>query len=226
MTHDFALLIDHTNLSPQASITQITDLCQQAHTYGFKSVCVPPSYVSLATKLLENSETLVCTVIGFPLGYATSEVKAFETTNALDNGADEIDMVINNCLLKDGLLEQLTSDISAVVKAAKGKTVKAILETCLLDDDSIVKACQCAAAAGAHFVKTSTGFSTSGASPEVVRLMKETVKSELEVKASGGIKNSDHAKIMVEAGASRLGTSSSMEIVRAKGSSGSHSGSY
>jgi deoxyribose-phosphate aldolase len=180
----------------------------------------------LAVELLKDSETLVCTVIGFPLGYSTTEVKAFETKQAIAAGADEIDMVINNSLLKDGRLDLVTSDISAVVEAAEGRIVKVIIESCLLEDQAITKACQCAEKAGAHFVKTSTGFSSSGATAKVVKLMKDTVKDRLQVKASGGIKNSEHASVMIEAGATRLGTSSSIEILKAKSKANSESSSY
>lgn len=226
MTQSYAGYIDHTNLSPQSGKSKIAELCEQAKVHGFKSVCVAPFYVALAAELLKECEVLVCTVVGFPLGYSTSQVKAFETKCAIDDGADEIDMVINNCLVADGLYDQVTSDISSVVKAAGGKTVKVILETCLLSDEQITQASLCAKNAGANFVKTSTGFSTGGATENAVKLMKEAVQNQLEVKASGGIRSTEKAKLMVEAGATRLGTSSSIQIVEGSHSSDSSKNDY
>lgn len=210
---NYAKLIDHTNLSPQCSIADIEKLCQEASENNFKSVCVPPHYVRMAKELLKDTSVLVCTVIGFPLGYSTTAVKAFETKNAIENGADEIDMVINNCLLKEDKLEDITKDIAEVVQASQGKTVKVILETCLLEQDQIISACKCAQAAGANFVKTSTGFSKSGASLDAVKLMKQNISPSMEVKASGGIRDNKSAELMVKSGATRLGTSASLSIV-------------
>ena len=210
---ELASMIDHTLLSPQSTEAEITQLCSEAKEYGFKSVCVAPHFVSLAKSLLLESEVLVCTVIGFPLGYSTTSTKVHETSEAISNGADEIDMVINNALLKDSLMDQVTADIAAVVKAAEGKTVKVILETCLLEPYAIALACECATKAKAHFVKTSTGFSKSGATIEAVKLMKENIAPTMQIKASGGIRSLEVAQLMIEAGATRLGTSSSLVLI-------------
>lgn len=202
----------------------VKQLCTEAKEQQFCSVCILPSYVSYAGELLKDSGVRVCTVIGFPLGATETQVKAIETNVAIEQGADEIDMVLNIGALKSGFLAQVKSDIQAVVDAAQGKTVKVILETCLLTDDEIVQACEVCVASGAGFVKTSTGFSTGGATVEDVQLMRKTVGDELGVKASGGIKDYDTAKAMIDAGANRLGTSSGMQIVGAK--DGSQAGDY
>ena len=183
---------------------------------NFKSVCVNPSRVSLAKELLSGSDVLVCTVISFPLGANTSDVKAYETTRAIADGADEVDMVINVGLAKEHDYEGVYSDIKAVVDAANGTLVKVILETCYLDSDEIVECSKMAKKAGADFVKTSTGFGSRGASVEDVRLMRETVGTDMGVKASGGIHTYNDYLKMVEAGASRIGTSSSIEILEGK----------
>lgn len=207
-------LIDHTLLKADATKEQIEKLCEEAKKYQFASVCVNPYWVSYAKQLLKDSDVKVCTVIGFPLGATTSATKAFETMNAIENGADEVDMVINIGELKNGNDELVKKDIEEIVKAAKGKAlVKVIIETSLLTNDEKVKACQLAVEAGADFVKTSTGFSTGGATIEDVRLMRETVGPDIGVKASGGIRSLSDAKKMIEAGASRLGTSSGVAIV-------------
>jgi deoxyribose-phosphate aldolase len=223
---NYALLIDHTNLSPQCSLADLKKLCQEASENSFKSVCVPPHYVRQAKELLRNTSVLVCTVIGFPLGYSTTAVKAFETKNAIENGADEIDMVINNCLVKESEFEEVTKDIAAVVQASQGRPVKVILETCLLEDQQIVSASKCAQAAGAKFVKTSTGFSKSGASLDAVKLMKQSIPSSMEVKASGGIRDYEKADLMVKNGATRLGTSASLSIVNGNPEKEKEKGSY
>lgn len=214
--HNYASFIDHTLLSPQATGPDIKELCREAVENNFKSVCVPPHFVSIAKNYLKESEVLVCTVIGFPLGYTTSKVKAFETHEAIEDGADEIDMVINNCLLKENQLELVTADISGVVEAAQGRVVKVILETCLLDSSQIEKACKCCDRAGAHFVKTSTGFSSHGATVEAVEVMKASISPQVKIKASGGIRDYIKAKLMIESGASRLGTSASLAIIEKK----------
>ena len=214
MTQNIAALIDHTLLKQDATKTQIEKLCEEAKQYNFASVCVNPSWVKLSASLLKNSPAKVCTVIGFPLGATTSEVKAFETTNAIDNGAEEIDMVINVGALKDEDYDYVQKDIEAVVNAAKGKAiVKVILETCLLTDEQISKASELSKTAGADFVKTSTGFSTGGATVSAVKIMRETVGPDLGVKASGGVRSLEDLEAMVDAGATRIGASSGVEIV-------------
>lgn len=214
MTNNIAALIDHTLLKQDATKNQIEKLCGEAKQHVFASVCVNPTWVSLSASLLKDSPVKVCTVIGFPLGASTTEVKAFETTNAIENGADEIDMVLNVGALKDGDFEYVQKDIQAVVEAAKGKViVKVILETCLLTNEQIAKASELSKLAGADFVKTSTGFSTGGATVEAVKLMRETVGPELGVKASGGVRSLADLEAMVEAGATRIGASSGVDIV-------------
>lgn len=206
--------IDHTLLKPEATTEQIQKLCEEAATHDFATVCVNPTHVKEACELLEGTSVGVCTVIGFPLGANLSGVKAFETRMAVDQGAKEIDMVINIGAIKDKDWSKVENDIHAVVEAASGRTVKVILETCLLTDEEIIKACQCAVQAKAHYVKTSTGFSTGGATPEAVKLMKDTVGESCKVKASGGIRDKEAAVKMIELGANRLGTSSGVAIVK------------
>ena len=212
--HNISSYIDHTLLKPDASRDQIIHLCSEAKEYGFASVCINPYWVSLAAKELENSTVKVCTVVGFPLGANTTSTKSLETTDAIGNGADEIDMVINLGSVKYGDWINVEIDISAVVQAANGRLVKVILETCLLNDDEKRQACEISKKAGAGFVKTSTGFSTGGASEEDVRLMRATVGPEMGVKASGGIRFTEDAVKMIEAGASRIGASASVAIVK------------
>ena len=205
--------IDHTLLKPEATEAQITQLCQEAKEYNFYSVCVNSMHVPLCKKLLTGSTVKVCSVVGFPLGAMASNAKAYETQLAVEQGADEIDMVLSIGALKDGKLQYVEDDIRSVVQAASGRTVKVILETCLLNNEEKMAACKAAMDAQAHFVKTSTGFSTGGATLEDVKLMKSIVGSLLEVKASGGVKNAQQANDMIAAGASRLGTSSGVTIV-------------
>ena len=207
-------LIDHTALKADTNKAQIEQLCQEAKQYDFMSVCVNPTWVAYASELLQGSDVKVCTVIGFPLGANTPEVKAFETTQAIEQGAHEVDMVINVGAAKDANWDLVLRDIQAVVKAAKGQAlVKVIEETCLLTKDEIVKVSQLAKEAGADFVKTSTGFSTGGATVEDIRLMRETVGPEMGVKASGGVSTTAEAIAMVEAGATRIGASKGIQIV-------------
>ena len=208
-------MIDHTILKADATKEDVLRIIEEAKTYHFYSVCINPTWVALAAEELKGEPTAVCTVIGFPLGANfTSEVKAYETADAIKNGADEVDMVINIGALKSKQFKKVQADIEAVVAAAKDKAlVKVIIETALLDNEEIVKACELAKAAGADFVKTSTGFSTGGAVVADVKLMRETVGPEMGVKASGGIHNEAEAAAMVEAGANRLGTSASVAIV-------------
>lgn len=208
-------MIDHTLLKPEATSEMIETLCKEAKEYGFFSVCVNPYYVKQVKEELKGSEVKIATVIGFPLGNTTKEVKAFESSEAIKNGADELDMVINIAALKNRDYDVVEKDIKAVVDAANGSAlVKVIIETCLLNDDEKKKACEIAKSAGADFVKTSTGFSTGGATEEDVKLMRETVGENLGVKASGGIRDYETAKKMVNAGASRIGASSSVKIVK------------
>lgn len=211
---NYAKFIDHTLLKSESTREQITKIVDEAKEYGFKSVCVNPTHVNYAAKELKDSDVLVCTVIGFPLGATTTEVKMFETEDAIKNGASEIDMVINVGALKDGRYEDVQKDIEGVVGAANGKTVKVIIETVLLTDEEKVKACELAKEAGADFVKTSTGFAGGGATPEDVKLMKDTVGNDLEVKASGGVRNLEDFNKMIEAGATRIGASAGVQIIQ------------
>lgn len=206
--------IDHTLLKPDATFNQIYQLVEEAKQYRFFSVCVNPSYVATCAELLKGSGVQVCTVIGFPLGASSSATKAFETAHAIKDGANEIDMVINVGALKSQKLLLVEEDIRDVVFAAEGKVVKVIIETSLLTDEEKVLACQIAEKAGANFVKTSTGFNGGGASVEDIKLMKESVSSKVEVKASGGIRDLETAKKMLAAGATRLGTSAGVSIVK------------
>lgn len=206
--------IDHTLLKADASMAQIDQLCKEALSYDFASVCVNPSWVKHCAKNLENSDVMVCTVVGFPLGQNTSDVKAYETKNAIENGASEIDMVMNISALKDQRYDVVEEDVRAVVTAAEGKTVKVILETCLLTPEEIVKACELCVTAGAHFVKTSTGFSTRGATVEDVVLMKKTVGDRALVKAAGGVRSYADLEAMIAAGASRIGTSAGVKLMQ------------
>ncbi|MET3699292.1 deoxyribose-phosphate aldolase [Bacillus oleivorans] len=207
-------MIDHTLLKPEATKEQILKLCAEAKEYKFASVCVNPYWVKLASEQLKGSDVKVCTVIGFPLGANTPAVKAFETKNAIENGAGEVDMVINIGALKDGLYDMVLEDIRAVVEAAGNVLTKVIIETALLTDDEKVKACELAVQAGADFVKTSTGFSKGGATAHDVALMRKTVGPNIGVKASGGVRNAQDAEKMIEAGATRLGASSGVDIVK------------
>ena len=210
---NIARMIDHTILKPEATEAEIMELCKEAVKYNFASVCVNPSMVAKAATILEGTPVKVCTVIGFPLGATTTEVKAFETEDVIKKGATEVDMVINVGKLKDGNLEYVKKDIEAVVNAAKGKALtKVIIETCLLTDEEKVTACKLSKEAGADFVKTSTGFSTGGATASDIKLMRETVGKELGVKASGGVRSLEDAMAMIENGATRIGASASIAI--------------
>ncbi|MGM9928623.1 MAG: deoxyribose-phosphate aldolase [Bacillus sp. (in: firmicutes)] len=214
MSNKIAQMIDHTALKADTKESQIVTLCEEAREYKFASVCVNPTWVKKSAELLQGSEVKVCTVIGFPLGANTPEVKAFETTQAIKDGATEVDMVINIGALKDGNNELVEADIKAVVEAAKGKALtKVIIESCLLTDEEKVRACELAVKAGADFVKTSTGFSTGGATKEDIALMRKTVGPDIGVKASGGVRNAEDAEAMIEAGATRIGASAGIAIV-------------
>ena len=207
-------MIDHTVLKADATKAMVAKIIDEAKEYNFASVCVNPTWVAYCAQALADSDVKVCTVIGFPLGANTSAVKAFEKKDAIANGADEIDMVINIGALKDGNTDLVFNDIKAVVDAAAGKCVKVIIETCLLTDEEIVTVCKLAKEAQATFVKTSTGFSTRGATPEAVSLMKQTVGDDLEVKASGGVRTIEDMEKVVAAGATRIGTSAGCKLVK------------
>lgn len=205
--------IDHTLLKPEATKEQITKLCQEARQYDFASVCVNTCYVPLAKQLLAGSDVKVCCVVGFPLGAMDTVSKAFEAKTAVESGAQEVDMVINIGALKDKDYDYVTKDIAAVVEASKPAIVKVIIEACLLTDEEKVEACKCSMNAKAEFVKTSTGFSTHGATPEDVALMKKTVGNVCKVKAAGGVRSYDDAMKMIEAGADRLGCSAGIKVM-------------
>ncbi|TFE01105.1 deoxyribose-phosphate aldolase [Jeotgalibacillus salarius] len=210
-----AKMIDHTLLKPDATKEQITQLCEEAAEHGFMSVCVNPYWVKLSSELLNTTDVKVCTVIGFPLGASAAETKAFETKQAIADGATEVDMVINIGALKSGDFDTVKQDIQAVTAAAKGKALtKVIIETSLITDDEKVKACELAVEAGSDFVKTSTGFSGGGATPEDIALMRKTVGPDLGVKASGGVRSAEDAQAMIDAGATRLGASAGIKIIQ------------
>ncbi|MEY8560388.1 deoxyribose-phosphate aldolase [Jeotgalicoccus halotolerans] len=214
MKMNAAKYIDHTLLKPEVTDKEISVLCDEAHEHGFFSVCIQPSWVKTAAEKLAESEVKVCTVIGFPHGATTSEVKAFETKDAISNGADEVDMVINIGQLKAGNFDYVKEDIKSVVDAAnKEALVKVIIESSLLTEDEVVTASRLAQEAGADFVKTSTGFNGGGASVEAVALMRLTVGEDMGVKASGGVRSYEDAKKMIEVGATRIGASSGIAIV-------------
>lgn len=214
MAENIAGMIDHTLLKADATKPQIEKLCEEAKEYKFASVCVNPTWVAAAKEMLTGSGVKVCTVIGFPLGATTSETKAFETSDAIEKGAEEVDMVINIGALKDGNDELVEKDIRAVMDAAKGKALtKVIIETSLLTDEEKTRACQLAVKAGADYVKTSTGFSTGGATIEDIALMRKTVGPEIGVKASGGVRNTEDTEKMIRAGATRIGASAGVSIV-------------
>ena len=210
---EYNKFIDHTLLKQDATPEQIIKLCEEAKQYNFMSVCVNPAYVPLAASVLEDSDVKVCTVVGFPLGMNLTKTKLQETELALSLGADEIDMVINVGMLKDHQDEYVLQEISLLKQSCGSKILKVIIETCLLTDEEKVRACKLAKEAGADFVKTSTGFSTGGATVHDVKLMRETVGNDMGVKASGGVKTHQDLLDMIEAGASRIGTSSGIKII-------------
>jgi deoxyribose-phosphate aldolase len=212
---NLARYFDHTILKPDSTEQSVIKICEEAKTYVFYSVCVNPHYVGLVAEELKGTPVKVTSVIGFPLGASITEVKAFETKKAIEDGASEIDMVINIAALKNGQFDLVLDDIKGVVNALKEDVkLKVIIETCLLTDDEKKKACELSKEAGAHFVKTSTGFSSGGATAEDVALMKNVVGDQLEVKASGGIRDYATAMKMIEAGATRLGASASVSIIK------------
>ena len=207
-------MIDHTILKPEATEAAVQKIIDEAKEYNFFSVCINPCWVAFASEQLADTDVAVCTVIGFPLGANTPEVKAYEAADAIKNGANEVDMVINIGALKSQQYDYVRQDIQGVVDAAKGKAlVKVIIETALLTDEEKVKACELAKEAGADFVKTSTGISTGGAKVADIRLMRETVGPDMGVKASGGVHNAEEALAMIEAGATRIGASTGVAIV-------------
>ena len=211
---DYAKMIDHTLLKTDAQKKDLDKLLLEAKKYNFMSVCVSPIWVKYAAEQLKDTNVKVCTVIGFPQGATPTEVKVFETKNAIENGATEVDMVIPVGVLKDKDYIAVENDIRAVVEAAKSKALtKVIIETCLLTDEEKIKACKLSKSAGADFVKTSTGFSTAGATVKDIRLMRETVGEQMGVKASGGVRSREDADAMIKAGATRIGTSNGVKIV-------------
>lgn len=211
--HDIARMIDHTLLAPNASSEDIRRLCREAAENDFASVCIQPCYVPLAAECLKGSKAKVCTVIGFPLGVNCTEIKAAEAAKAVADGADEVDMVLNRSLVADGRWDEVQKDIEAVVAAAKGRLVKVILEATELQPDELAEAARTAVAAGADFVKTSTGFVGGGARVEDIRIMKEAVGDHAQIKASGGIHSYDEAMAMIAAGATRIGASAGLAIL-------------
>ena len=219
---ELASYIDHTLLKPDATRAQLEQLCAEAAEHQFSTVCVNGSRVELAYSLLEDSDVQVCTVVGFPLGAMDADAKRYETEVAVDLGASEIDMVMNVGRFKDGEYDYIVREIRDVVEAADDRVVKVILETCLLTNDEIAQACKLVTQAQAHFVKTSTGFGNAGATLEHVRLMRETVGQFAGVKAAGGVRNADDARAMIEAGATRIGTSNGVAIVSGESVNGSY----
>ena len=207
-------MIDHTVLKADTPLETVKRICDEAMEYGFASVCINPCHVAYCADYLKDSDVNVCTVIGFPLGANTSAVKAFETKDAIANGAEEIDMVMNIGALKDKNYDLVRDDVKAVVEAANGTLVKVILETCLLTEDEIKKACELCVEAKADYVKTSTGFSTRGATIEDVRIMKEAVHGKAKVKAAGGVRTPEDMVKIVAAGADRIGTSAGCSLVK------------
>jgi deoxyribose-phosphate aldolase len=214
--------IDHTLLGAEVTKAGVKEKCTEAKEYAFASVCSNPDQVALMKEELNGSEVKVCTVIGFPLGVNSTAVKAAEARKAVSEGADELDMVLKVGALKEGDFDLVSSDIKAVVEAAAGKTVKVIIETCYLNDEQKVTACQLAKKAGADFVKTSTGFGSGGATVEDIALMRKTVGKEMGVKASGGIHSLEEAQAMLEAGATRIGASSGVQIIEGSEASGDY----
>ena len=222
MTNKIANMIDHTVLKATTTKEDVIKICNEAKEHNFFSVCINPTHIELAKKELQGSDVKVCTVIGFPLGANTPEVKAFETKDAIAKGADEVDMVINIGALKDKDYDLVERDIKAVVDAAnKEALVKVIIETCYLTDEEKKIACEIAVKAGTDYVKTSTGFGTGGSTPEDIKLMRDTVGPEIGVKASGGVRCKADAEAVINAGASRIGASASIAIVNGDEVSGS-----
>jgi len=210
---EYNKLIDNTLLKADAKLSEIKALCEESKEYNFKSVCINPAFIKSAKEFLKGSDVLVCTVIGFPLGAMTTEAKVFEAKDAVEKGADEVDMVINVSALKDGQNDYVREEIRRIKEACGSKTLKVIIECCLLTDEEKVTACRLAKEAGADFVKTSTGFSKWGATKEDVKLMRETVGPEMGVKAAGGVRTHEEMLEMVANGATRIGTSSGKKLM-------------
>ena len=210
---DILSKVDHTLLSQSATNEEIKSICDDGIKYGCASVCIPPSYVKMAKEYVKDKIS-ICTVIGFPNGYNTTQVKCFETAEAVKNGADEIDMVINIGMLKDKRYDDILEEIRQIKKACNGKLLKVIIETCLLTNEEKIKMCQIVSESGADYIKTSTGFSTGGATREDIALFKENVAPHLKIKAAGGISNLEDAEDMLKLGASRLGTSRIVKIIK------------
>lgn len=210
---DYNKYIDNTLLKADATKEQIVSLCEESKKYNFKSVCVNPDYIELSKECLKGSDVLVCTVIGFPLGSMTTEAKIYETKDAIEKGADEIDMVINISKLKDKENEYVYNEIKKIKEACGTHTLKVILECCLLTDEEIVRASKIAKEANADFIKTSTGFSLHGATLKDVKLMRKTVGPNMGVKAAGGVRTKEEMIEMIEAGATRIGTSSGPKLM-------------
>ena len=221
-THDLARLIDHTLLKPDAALKDIARLCAEARQHRFHAVCVNASWVVQARHFLGDREVKVATVVGFPLGATDSDTKRFEPEAAIDNGAHEIDVVINIGRLKDRDDQYVLRELRDVVEAADGRPVKVILETCLLTEEEKIRGCQLVLDSGARFVKTSTGFAGAGATIEDVRLLRESVGDQFGVKAAGNIRDAATAMAMLEAGATRLGTSSGIAILRGMANAGTY----
>ncbi|MFA5505052.1 MAG: deoxyribose-phosphate aldolase [Vulcanimicrobiota bacterium] len=219
---DIAARIDHTLLKPTATSDEVRELCREAREHQFASVCINPAFVALAAELLRGSPVKVCTVVGFPLGATTSFTKEAETREAVANGADEIDMVINIGALKNGEDHLVEEDMRAVVRAASGRVTKAIFETALLSDDEVIRASRMAKRAGLDYVKTSTGFGPGGATVHHVSLMRQTVGRSMGVKASGGVRDLEGAREMIKAGATRIGASASVKIVMGEQATGGY----
>ena len=211
---NYSKYIDHTLLKPDCNDEQIKKLCEEAKNYDFASVCVNPGYIKMCAKLLEGTGVDVCTVVGFPLGATSTESKVFETKQAIKDGATEIDMVINVSRLKEHDDEYVLNEIRAIRRACKGKTLKVIIETCLLNEEEKVRACKLSKKAKATFVKTSTGFSTGGATVADIKLMRKTVGKKMGVKASGGVRTADDFLAMIKAGATRIGASAGIAIMQ------------
>ena len=205
--------IDHTCLKAFASLEDIVKLCSEANYYKFKSVCINPAYIETAKELLKGSDILICTVIGFPLGQNTTDVKVFEVTDAISKGADEVDVVLNVAEMKNKNYDYILNELKEIVKAAHGVLVKLIIETCYLTDEEKIKACKLATEAKIDYVKTSTGFWTGGTTVEDVKLMKANISDNMKVKASGGVRTKEDFLKMIEAGASRIGTSNGVKIM-------------
>ena len=204
-------LIDHTKLAPTSTIEEIRTLCKEAIEYGTASVCIPPCYISSVKK--EFPALNICTVIGFPLGYSTTEAKVFETKDAVENGADEIDMVINLCLVKNGEFDAVLSEIKAIKSACGGKLLKVIIETCYLTEEEKIRLCEIVTESGAEFIKTSTGFGTAGAKTEDIILFKEHIGTDVKIKAAGGIRTKEDIESYAELGCSRIGASSAIKAL-------------